>query len=586
MLRIFLKFAFTSRRVLWLLILWQLIAVMLMALGVWPEWVVWVNLILSVLFVLLVDPFEALLFLIASIPFYVAVPNRYFSALSSWRLLFIWLFVVWIMKAFFRQRQYVQKLLHFRQMYREAVILEQSKLAMIWATVRRIESRFFPWDKYLGLFVLVCLLSIMFAEFPVQSIKQIIFLINVYLLYLVLINVTTTRDRVIDLIKYAGVSAGIIVALGYVQFIATLFASPYYFWQYWAMMVSKLYYGLPLANVLAYSNSWFSYTAGRQDLRMFSIMPDSHSFAMVAVFCIGFLLPLVVWYRRDQAGKLSWRETITSRSYYIWYAIRFSGFAVILSGTRGVWVGMLVPLVVSAWLYFRKFARPMMRKVLFAELLIILLFLLSPIINYGLNLFRVSQFKENFIDRAQSIYDLQEDSNVGRLIIWKDSVIYATTHPFGVGYGNFVVSLVDDIPSGTDFSQVGEEKNLRYNLPQKFVTAHSLYLNILVELGIVGLLVFVLFWWEFGSSVWRFVKAHKDDENIFTLSVVSITFTVLWFLGYAVFDVTLFNDKILMYFLIALGLIGIILRRYDSFEESHIQIPEHANHEAVDKTHK
>ncbi len=568
------KLTLTSRGLLWLLVLWQLIAVMLMGIGVWPYEVAWVNLGLTAIYLLFAETIDGLLLLIVSIPFFIVVPNNYFAGLSSWRLLFIWLFTLWVIRTLFQQKQYIQRIRHFRQIYREARILEQSKLELLWVTLRRIDSRFLPWDKYLALFMFVAVLSLIFARFPAQSVKQMIFLVNVYLLYIVLINVTTTRERVIDLIKYSAASATIIVLLGYAQFIATLFARPYYFWQYWATMVSRLYYGQPLSNVLIYSNSWFSYTAGQQELRMFSIMPDSHSFAMVAVFAIGFLLALACWYRRDKTPGVSWWRKMNTRNYWTWYLIRFTGLAVILSGTRGVWVGLLPPLLLSGWLFWRRFARPLMKKVFVAEALIILFFLLSPLINYGLNVFRFSQYKENFLDRAASIYDLSEDSNVGRLIIWRDSLTYSLIHPFGVGYGNFVVSLVRDVPPGTTYEDLASERNLRYNVPQKFVTAHSLYLNILVELGFAGLLVFAMFWWEYGSTVWRFIKEHRDEDNIFVMFVLSLAFTMLWFVFYGIFDVTLLNDKVLMYFFISLGITGLILRRYESFDESRVPQPE------------
>jgi len=567
------QFAPTSRRVLWLLVLWQLIAVMLMAIGVWPYWVVWVNIGLTAVYMLFAETFDGLLLLVASMPFFVVVPNSYSPSLPSWRLLFIWLFLLWVIRTFVQQKQYLTRIAHFRQLYRQAQILEQSKLELLWTTLRRIDSRFLPWDKYLALFMFIALLSLIFARFPWQSIKQMIFLVNVYLLYVVLINVATTRERVIDLIKYAAASATMIVLLGYAQFIATLFAPTYYFWQYWATMVSRLYYGLPLANVLIYSNSWFSYTQSKPELRMFSIMPDSHSFAMVGVFAIGFLLALVCWYRRDKRPGISLWQKINTRNYWTWYLIRFTGLAVILSGTRGVWVGMIPPLLLSGWWYWRGWlARPLMKKIFLAEVLIILFFLLSPLINYGLDALRVAQFKENFLGRAASIYDLQESSNIGRLIIWRDSLTYALVHPFGVGYGNFVVSLVRDVRPGMAYEELASERNLRYNVPQKFVSAHSLYLNILVELGFAGLLVFFIFWWEYFSTVWRFIKEHSDQDNIFVMFVLSLAFTMLWFLVYGIFDVTLLNDKVLMYFFISLGVTGIILRRYESYEESRTPI--------------
>jgi O-antigen ligase len=565
MWELFVQFAITPRRVLWVLVLWQAISVLLMALGVWPEWVVWVNVALCAVFILITDTFEGLLLLIVSIPFFVVLPNRYLPDLPTWRVLFIWLFIMWLIRTFFKQKQYVQKVAHFRQMYREALILEQSKFGLLGTMVQRIDTRFFPWDKYIALFVFVALLSLIFAHFRVHAVKQILFLINIYLFYIVLINATTSRERIIDLIKYAAASTGIIVLLGYVQFIATLFTQPYYFWQYWATMVSKLYYGLGLANVLIYSNSWFSHLDGQQSLRMFSIMPDSHSFAMVAVFVIAFMLPLVSWYQGHPRPLL---KAVTKRKYHIWYAIRFAGLAVILSGTRGMWVGMIPVLLISGFLFWRKFARSMVKKMLLVEVLIILFFVLTPAINYGLNWMRVARFNDNFLERAASIYDLQESSNVGRLQIWRESLAYSLTHPFGVGYGNFVVSLVRDIPPNATFEDVASEKNLRYNLPQKFVTAHSLYLNLLVELGLAGLLAFAVIWWEYFTRVWRFVRQHATEDNIFTMFVVANAFVMLWFLVYGIFDVTMFNDRVLMYLFISLGITGLILRRYESFDEA------------------
>jgi O-antigen ligase len=560
---------FNARGALWLLVLWQLISTLLMALGVWPGEAAWLNFALVALFIGVVDSFLGTLLLIVSIPFFVVLPNSFMPSLPSWRLLFIWLFAVWFVRTAFAQRQYLGKALYFRQLYQDAKILGRSKFDVLVAVLQRIDSRFFSWDKYLALFVFVAALSLVFARFPGHGLKQIIFLANVYLLYVVLINTTTSRDRLIQLIKYTTVSLATIVGLGYVQFIATLFSEPYYFWQYWAVMVSKVYYGLDLANVLIYSNSWFSYSSSGQSLRMFSIMPDSHSFAMIAVLAMTFLLALICLHR---AEPMAFAKKFLTRQYYLWYAVRFSGFAVILSGTRGMWVGMIPAFLLGLWLYWKKLGRGVFKKILIAQLLIIILFPLSPLINTGLNWLRVSAFKENFIERAASIYDLQDSSNQGRLIIWKDSLLYSFTHPFGVGYGNFVTTLVRDIPQGSNFDEVSEERNLRYNLPQKFVSAHSLYLNILVELGFAGLLVSLLFCWEFFGKVWAFIKARRDQENVFTMFVAGFGLTMVWFLAYSVFDVTLFNDKVLMYFFISLAVVGIILRRYEGFEEAKPEI--------------
>lgn len=555
---------FTTERVIWFLVLWQLISVLLMALGVWPQSIAWLSFGLLSVVILFIRPFDALLLFVISMPFYVVLPNPYFDSLSMWRPLVIVLFVSWVMRLYVMHHQYLVKILMVRK-HREPF-----KLKTITNFIKLIDSNFMWWDKYLAVFIVIAVISTFFARFPQESFKQIIFLLNAYLLYVVVINSVTDRLQVKKLLHYLAASTGIIVALGFVQLIGTFFTSQYYFWQYWAIMISSLYYGTGLADILAYSNSWFSYTGSTPTLRMFSIMPDSHSFGMVAALLATFLIPLTFIYYKP---GISWRNPKTlfgSKNYFLWNVIRVSGLAIIFSGTRGLWVGMLAPLVISLLLYAKNVARPVLRKAVLAYLLVIVFFVLSPFINQGLNYVRQAGLEERFLDRAASIYDLQESSNVGRLIIWKDSLIYGIHHPLGVGYGNFIVSLVSDIPEGTSFEQAGEGKNLRYNLPQKFVTAHSLYLNILVELGILGLLAFGVFCLEFFRRVWKFTFKSKDEKMVYNAFVIVFALTFVWFLAYGVFDVTIFNDKVMLYVLSALGLSGIIMKRYEIFRQEEL----------------
>jgi len=180
---------------------------------------------------------------------------------------------------------------------------------------------------------------------------------------------------------------------------------------------------------------------------------------------------------------------------------------------------------------------------------------------------RVGKFQEGFLDRARSIYDLSEQSNVGRLQIWKESLAYSTHHIFGVGYGNFIVSLAGDAPSYTPYEQLGQVKNDRYNLPQKFVTAHSLYLHLLVELGALGLIAFLLWVGKFLYDWARFLWKHRGDHNELIMMVFVTTLYLLWILAQGVFDLTLFNDKILLYSFSVFGLAQVISRHYSRIKD-------------------
>jgi hypothetical protein len=196
-----------------------------------------------------------------------------------------------------------------------------------------------------------------------------------------------------------------------------------------------------------------------------------------------------------------------------------------------------------------------------AQLFIILFFALSPFINWGLNAIRFTPFEEHFLERAQSIYDLQESSNAGRLMIWRESVRYAVQHPAGVGYGNFIVSLFDVIAPQATYESLAAEKNTRYNLPQRFVSAHSLYLSLLVELSVVGVGLFVWLWWCFFGRVGRYVwQASTTPLVPETVLVASFSLLIIWFLAYSVFDVTWLNDRVLLYTGVLAALVAIVLR--------------------------
>ncbi len=525
---------FFVRYIFWVILSVQAITAYLVSVGAWPQTMAWFALAALCLFIIGASPLKALQLTIASIPFYLVLPNQYFDSFSSWRIAFAFLFLVWAGKELWT-RYNSGNLTGF---FRTAV------------------ANLFVWDKYMLAFLGLALLSLFLARFPMHSIRQIAFLVNVSFLYIVLVNVVKTKDQLWQVVRTVGLSLGLVVILGYIQFISTLFAQQYYFWQYWALLISKAYYGLDLANVLSYSNSWFSYTGGQPSLRMFSIMPDSHSFGVLCFFLLSFLIAFLL-----EANSLKKR-------IFIWVAIVFASWALILSGTRGIWVGMLVPAALAIFMLWQRIARAHAKRFLLTVLIVVILFVSSPVLVQGLNFIRSGLGGGSYLGRVSSIYDLEEESNAGRLVIWKDSFRYSLTHPLGVGYGNFIVSVVHDISSEDKFEDLGDKKNLRYNLPQKFITAHSLYLNILVELGVMGIIVFVLLWWSYAANAWKFLKKNGSNDNKFVALATTGSIALLWLLAYGVFDLTLFNDKVLALAFMVLGLTGLIFRDYEKYENN------------------
>src|SRR5438046_802705 len=124
----------TSKKLIWLLVLGQLITVLLMALGVWPAWVAWINFAALAAFILLNPSYEGLLLFLVSMAFYVVLPNKFAPGLSMWRPLLIVLFVKW----------WAEKPTEF---------------------LNQLRKNFFTWDWYALIFAGVIILSLSFARF-------------------------------------------------------------------------------------------------------------------------------------------------------------------------------------------------------------------------------------------------------------------------------------------------------------------------------------------------------------------------------------------------------------------------------------
>jgi O-antigen ligase len=447
-------------------------------------------------------------------PFYVVLPNPYFDELAFWRPLLALLFLKW----FFWDGGF-----------------------------RDFRRYFLVWDKLLfWLFLIFTLTSLLFARFKIPAVMFLAFLLNAYLVYLLTLNLARARKQLFELAKAIAWALAIIITLGFVQLFVTFATDLDTFWVYWASNISRVFYGEYFMKVALFSNSWFSFSGGRE-LRMFSIMPDSQSFAYLTVFGIGIGTALTC----QVASK--WRS-------WLWSGIRSAGLALILSGTRAVWVGMFLPLLTIVFARIKNFQSASAKKYLWPFAIIIFLFAVSPLINKGLQYLRVGgKFQENFLKRAESIYDLREASNVGRLLIWRDSLAFATTHPWGVGPKNFLVSLTSNT---SNFEQASGELNERYNLPQIYVSAHSLYLQLLVEGGVAGLVVFIYFGFLVFKEIFNFLRVHKNEFNFLIALVFQSGLVFLWLFSAAVFDVTLFNDKVILLFFLNLAIAGIVIKDY------------------------
>ncbi len=501
----------------WLVIffIFQIFSTSLIATGTVNQNWSYLNLLLQLLAILFFDLENALLSVILSIPLYLVLPNSKLDTLSAWRFTFLALF-----------------------------------LKYWWSAKKQgLRMEFAPWDKYLAWFALAVLISLFFSNANiVLGLKKLAFALNIYLLYLVVYNfLIKEKEKTLEVIRLTLVSLSTIVVFGFMQLIISSFSNLYYFWQYWATYISKAFYGTSFADSAIYSNSWFSFSVQGQTLRMFSTLPDSHAFAVICVFALTAIVSLLVF---EKTNRKRFSKIV------LWILMLLSVLGIIFSGTRGVWVGIIAPLVLLGFAYFKHYGRSLLRPIALPILIFFVFLALTPLIQKGLHSFG-QRAGESFLQRANSIYDLQESSNAGRLQIWQYTFAKVILpHPLiGVGYGNFSSLLSSDF-----------EK--RFNLPKQYISAHSLYLDIFSELGIVGLFALFVFLKSLFTSFYLFFKRHYlFSEDFMVVFAVAVGFNLAWVFTYSLIDGTIMNDRVLMYFFLILGISASIFKQYSQEKE-------------------
>ena len=458
----------------------EILVVILASMGIVEREAVLVMTGLMVFYFIFSKVEDSLILFILSIPLFTALSIGNFDSMANWRILLAALFLVW----FFRKI----KDKPISSVIRNIVSgLLKSRLAV-----------------FVGIFLLIGLLSLFAATDIVAGIKKILFLVNIFLLFPIIADIAKDENQRLRIIK-SGAAAGIIsLIVGYSQLIFVFLKPLYIFWQWWAKNVISVFYGNNLSELLAKSNTWFSYYADSPPtLRIFSVFPDSHSFALFVIIGLIFFSYLLL------------------RNKKLWFIIVLSFLALVFSGSRAVWISAAIPFL--AVLYLLTFKK---QKVFKQFIVMLIIFVLAfPVSSLILSKSYLGGGDSTLaFKRAKTIADLEELSVKSRIGIWNASFQSILKHPIiGVGIGNYPIVLDEDISAA-----------------KKGASAHNLYLDVASEMGLVGLIVLLLIFWQiFKTSLGRPIFA----------------FFILWILIYNLFDVVLLNDKVLLFFMVVLALL-------------------------------
>jgi O-antigen ligase len=441
---------------------------------------------------------DGLILFIISIPLFVAMPiTDGFDTMANWRILLAILFLS----------------LLFKQGLSIKII--KNKIGNL-----KIKEKFkhYPMEYLTAIFLIIAVLSLFVSADIIVGIKKILFLINIFLLFIIVRNVARKKEMIPKIIKAGAISGIISLIVGYTQLVSVFFASLYKFWQWWAYNIISVFYGINLSKLLAVSNTWFSYyPESPPTLRMFSIFPDSHSFALFTIISLIFFTYLLI----KNSKKIFWIPVI----------LCFLGL--LFSGSRGVWLSATIPFLITIFLFFSKKLR---KKTEYSKihtkpfLIMLLIFALAfPVSSFIVSASQEGEDGTLAFKRAKSLADLEELSVKSRMEIWEKSFKSVLKKPIlGVGIGNFPVVLDEDIST-----------------TKKGASAHNLYLDVLSEMGLLGLIALLVIFWQILK---RTIKNKDHYSYIFG-------FFFLWILIYNLFDVVLLNDKVLLLFMIALGVL-------------------------------
>ena len=492
----------------YLILIIEILVVFLTVTGIFPKDAILIITGLLIFYFLFSEVEDSLILFIASIPLFAALPIGNFDSMANWRLLITVLFLVWFLRNFYHKKNPLKDICS--TIIR--IIVPKSKLAIL-----------------VNLFLVAGVSSLLVATDLFVGIKKILFLINIFLLFVIIRSIIqkaeNSKQIILRLIK-AGAFAGFIsLIVGYSQLIFVLLKPLHTFWQWWARNIISVFYGDKLSQLLAVSNTWFSYYENSAPtLRMFSVFPDSHSFSLFIIISLAFLTTLL-FFKKTHSYK-GW----------LWVVIILSFLVLVFSGSRAIWLSAAVPFGIVLLLYiYGYFKDKKYSSIIRKNSQLIRLFfgfLLIFLISFPVSSLIISQSYQIDGDdaslafkRAKSLADLEELSVKNRMGIWKASFQSILKHPvLGVGIGNYPIVLEEDISA-----------------TKRGASAHNLYLDVASEMGLLGLIILLLIFWQI-------IKRAIKHNLIFA-------FFLLWIFVYNLFDVVLLNDKVLLLFMVMLGVL-------------------------------
>ncbi len=219
-------------------------------------------------------------------------------------------------------------------------------------------------------------------------------------------------------------------------------------------------------------------------------------------------------------------DTRSMRSFRMWmYAglFVFQVLVLIFTNARGAWFGFFATLPVFALLVARRLDRPIIARIILAGAAALAVFVgLLNIPGGPLQPLRTRPIFERVADIQGYV---NESSGAGRLLIWNGVETLMTRQPaIGNTWGGPLRAVVGYGPESMDdaFERVFPLK-LRVETSEVYTwdRAHSIYLDVLVDAGILGLLAFLA---TLGAFFWRLLRfRHHAGDGMSWLAIGAVS---------------------------------------------------------------
>lgn len=429
--------------------------------------------VLAIFLLLLIYSERALFFLIAYIPFQIALNPAPGIDLASGRLVILVMFVGWVFKSLAKKK------------------LDIVKTNQTWLLL---------------LFLLIAFLSVAVADDVGRALRKILVFITIFPLYFLITAAINNRDKLKRAVWINIIVASFLSLIGLFQFLAQFLLGIKPVMNFWAKIIAPVFYGQSFGAQVIATPSWLVQIGEKTYLRAFSLFPDPHMFS----FYLGFIIPLT-------AAFLFLRPKQKPLLFVIFCLLTVTE---LLTFSRGGYLGLIAGALILMILIWRFLKKP--TKALIG--LLVLLGLLSLFIPAN-----------PITSRLLSITNLQEGSNIGRIIIFKQALGVIRNHPWlGVGIGNYSAYL---------------EPVASYRTP---IYAHNTYLDIASEMGLLALLAWLLLIIFTLVELIKIVSRNKD--NLVKATAIGLTSGLVWFSIHGLFETPIFSPTILAMLMIILGL--------------------------------